>query len=128
MSRRLKHLTSCLAVLVFLLLAAGSEDQKASTAPGNPAKGQVVDTKVAPEVFIVNGEPDVGYVVKVKVKNIGTGAGALDVRVVLRTDQGDFERSREGNFAIDETRLMTFQFSEPNMNTAEASAQVSVAP
>jgi hypothetical protein len=70
-----------------------------------------------PEVFMIKGEPDAGYKVQVRLKNIGQ-AGEFRVRARLGTSEGDMERTRTISLQANELEVIRFDFPEPTINAS----------
>lgn len=117
-------LTGLGAVAVVFFVAFGylarSRDDGAQ-APRVDCAVEQVD--VEPYVFVLNDEPDAGYIVMARIANKGTST-SINVSAHLSTSEGDFERATTRHFGESSSQVVRVDFPEPTANVASVQALV----
>lgn len=94
------------------------------TSDASCALGQVFHR---PEVFLVDGQFDAGYVIYTTIENQG-GDGRILVEARLTTSEGVLTKRQWETFARAERREVRINFPEPTVAAANATSYLSCAP
>jgi hypothetical protein len=83
----------------------------------------VEQVEAEPFVFVLNDQPDAGFVVMARIANRGTSA-SISVSARLSTSEGDFERTTTRQFSEKSSQVIRIDFPEPTANAANIQALV----
>lgn len=83
----------------------------------------VEQVEVEPFVFVLNEQPDAGFVVMARIANKGSSA-SISAFARLSTSEGDFERTTTRQFGEKSSQVIRIDFPEPTANAANIQALV----
>jgi hypothetical protein len=110
------------AVVGFLAIGYFSNRSNGDTTTAG-ADCAVEQVEVEPFVFVLNDQPDAGFVVKTRVSNAGA-ATSIRISARLSTSEGDFEKGTTRHFEKQSAQAVRIDFSEPTANAANVQAMV----
>jgi hypothetical protein len=113
--KNLLSLTTCLA---FLFLANGCDESILS-----PARSEISNFEVNYDFGIINGKPDAGYTVTFNVKNKGE-YGSITIIPKLTCSEGEWLREQTLILDKGESRVLSYFFHEPTINSTNVQATV----
>jgi hypothetical protein len=91
------------------------------------AKGKLIETKTAADFQVTSEGPDAGVTVTLVIKNVGD-AGNLTINPEISCSEGTWERSQQLFFDADETKRLTYFFSEPSISATNIQGKVAILP
>jgi hypothetical protein len=108
-------------VVAFVAIGYLANREKVAQASGPDCAVEQVD--IESFVFVLNDQPDAGYVVKARISNKGASS-SIKASARLSTSEGDFERSTTRHFGEDSVQVIRIDFPEPTANAANVQALV----
>ena len=112
--------TVVVLVIAFAILTY-SPDSKSQ------ASCEITDRTLIADVFVIDGQPDAGYLHRAKVRNNGK-TGEVEVKAKLSTSEGEFNRSQKANIKAGEDFDFSFAFHEPSVNAQNVQYTTSCRP
>jgi hypothetical protein len=91
------------------------------------AKGKFSRPLCAPSAGLVKEELDYGINISTEVTNVGQ-PGYITITPELSTSEGEWTRNQELYFKANESKNLTYFFSEPTINSANVQCRVEVSP
>ncbi len=122
MNFNFKHLLSLLLLILFLIIAGGSDESIVSNAKGVPS-----DFKIFNDAGVINNQLDAGYTISFTVKNTGQ-EGVITINAKLSCSEGEWTRSQTVNFKPNESNNFSYFFHEPTINATNVHGSVNVIP
>jgi hypothetical protein len=89
---------------------------------------ETLHVEASGEAFLVNGQPDWGYQVKVLVRNAADVKGFFGIQVSLSTSEGSFERQQEYVLEAGETQSLNYSFHEPTIGASNVQPRAACVP
>ncbi|MDQ8192357.1 hypothetical protein [Roseibacillus persicicus] len=113
--------------LSLLLFSSCEELAPLAQALSSKAKPEVTSHQIAGDAWIVDGEFDYGLQVKSQITNKGE-QGDVMVNVTLSSSEGEWTRTQTINFDANETKDLSYVFTEPTVNATNVQYRVVTLP
>ena len=93
----------------------------------SPAKSELKSHEGKADTWIVNGEFDYGFQILPEVINNGE-QGDVNITVTLSCSEGEWTRNQTLNFDANETKNLSYVFTEPTVNATNLQYRVVTLP
>lgn len=130
MKTKLFQICAAITSVSFLVSCDEASSQavaKALAAAASKAKPELIDHKINVDAWVVNGEFDYGAKVDLNLKNNGE-RGDIQIMVTLSSSEGEWTRTQNLMFDADETKQLSYVFTEPTVNASNIEYRIVTLP